>query len=81
MARIVTRAMRRRPLVEWPLTCGLACPTGPLTLDAIGQLLGCSREMVRQLEERAMAKLMAAARKRYRGETRVADFIGTGDGV
>ncbi len=79
MAHAVTRSMLRRPVDEWPVTCGLTCPTGPLRLEQIGVLLGCSRERVRQIEEQAMARLVVAMRRR--GVEREADIIATGDGV
>ena len=38
-------------------------PAGPLSLDAIGKLLGVTRERVRQIEAMALRKLRAAAEK------------------
>ena len=73
--------MRVRPMSEWPVVCGLDCPKGELTLDQVAVILGCTRERVRQIEAHAMQKLVAAMRKRFRGATSSADFVGTDDGV
>ncbi len=40
--------------------CALTYASTEHTLEEVGQLLGCSREYVRQIEERAMAKIQRA---------------------
>jgi hypothetical protein len=43
--------------------CELVYDRGPMTLDDVGLVLGVSREMVRQIEQAALAKLATACRK------------------
>ncbi len=42
--------------------CVLTYASTEHTLEEVGQLLGCSREYVRQIEERAMAKIHRASK-------------------
>ncbi len=81
MVHCVFRSMRARPLEQWPVTCGLACPKGTISLEDVGALLGATRERVRQVEARALAKLAREASRRFGDATRVADFLPTDDGV
>jgi hypothetical protein len=80
MTAVVTSAMRKRPVENWPESCQLRCPDGPLTLEEIGGLLGCSRERIRQIEAAALAKLLNTARRRFRGCEGAADFVADDDG-
>ncbi|MFP6900043.1 MAG: sigma factor-like helix-turn-helix DNA-binding protein [Opitutales bacterium] len=58
---------RLRQACDW---VALYCPGRQLTLEELGQIMGVTRERVRQIEVRALRKLRHPSRMRFLGELR-----------
>ena len=56
---------RLRRACDW---VALHCPGRQLTLEELGQIMGVTRERVRQIEARALRKLRHPSRMRFLGE-------------
>lgn len=60
----------RRALEDMPETCALDAARHEHTLEEIGDITGLSRERVRQIEQAALAKVVAAAKSGAIADTR-----------